>query len=41
MRYDPARTSLDRHATYIVTTYIYGSRDTPSAGMDDLRSVAL
>ena len=25
MRYDRARTSLDRHATYIVATYIAGS----------------
>jgi hypothetical protein len=24
MRYDRARTSLDRHATYIVATYIAG-----------------
>jgi hypothetical protein len=26
MRYDRARVSLDRHATYIVATYIAGSR---------------
>jgi integrase/recombinase XerD len=25
MRYDRARTSLDRHATYIVATYIAGA----------------
>jgi hypothetical protein len=25
MRYDRARTSLDRHATYIVATYVAGA----------------
>ncbi len=31
MRYDRARTSLDRHATYIVATYVAGQRDSEQA----------
>ena len=30
MRYDRARTSLDRHATYIVATYVAGRRGNPA-----------
>jgi hypothetical protein len=32
MRYDRARTSLDRHATYIVATYIAGAAREPWLG---------
>jgi len=32
MRYDRARTSLDRHATYFVATYVAGARGNPQGG---------
>jgi hypothetical protein len=34
MRYDRARGSLDRHATYIVAAYIAGAPGNPRAGKD-------
>ncbi len=39
MRYDRARRSLDRHATYIVATFVAGASRQPTRGADLTTSV--